>query len=82
MNSNELPSGVSALGSLHDALQVIPTFAIIASPAPLHVEQASLLASSGVSILVVKPLSASLVRFASQCVASLNGKRILVAYNL
>lgn len=82
LNSNELPSGVSALGSLHDALQVIPTFAIIASPAPLHVEQASLLASSGVSILVEKPLSDSLVRFASQGGASLNGKRILVAYNL
>src|SRR5947209_6064966 len=45
---------------LEEALADPPTAAVVATPAPLHVPQATRLAEAGVHVLIEKPLSVSL----------------------
>src|SRR5262245_30733004 len=52
--------GVPAFSDLAAALARRPTAAIIATPAPLHVPQASQLVEAGLHVLIEKPLSVSL----------------------
>ncbi len=49
-----------AFATLEDALEQGVDCAVIATPAPLHVPQATQLAEQGVSLLIEKPLSVSL----------------------
>src|SRR5690606_9687506 len=48
------------LPTLTDALEVKLQFAVIASPAPLHLAQASMLLKAGIPVLIEKPLASSL----------------------
>src|SRR5579872_6419572 len=52
--------GVKRHTDLDAALGTQPSAAVIATPAPLHVAQATRFAEAGVSILIEKPLSVSL----------------------
>lgn len=69
--------------SLAAAIAWAPDLAVIASPAPLHLDQACLLLDAGIPVLIEKPLSDSLgrVRDASPLLAR-HRDRIEVAYNL
>jgi predicted dehydrogenase len=50
-------------GSLDDALHEPPSAAVIATPAPHHIAQATALARAGVHVLIEKPLGTSLEGF-------------------
>jgi predicted dehydrogenase len=52
--------GVPAHCNLEAALAQRPTAAVVATPAPLHVPQATALVEAGVHVLIEKPLSISL----------------------
>jgi len=71
------------LHSMQDALAFAPRAAIVASPAPFHVEAAEALARAGVHLLIEKPLAnhagpaASLVRLCRESSVTL-----AVGYNL
>jgi predicted dehydrogenase len=52
--------GVPVHRDLEAALAHRPTAAVIATPAPLHVPQATILVAAGVHVLIEKPLSVSL----------------------
>jgi predicted dehydrogenase len=52
--------GVPTHCSLQGALAQQPTAAVVATPAPLHVPQATALVEAGVHVLIEKPLSISL----------------------
>lgn len=71
------------LQSMAAAIGWAPDLAVVASPAPLHLEHASILLDSGVPVLIEKPVSDSLGRVRE--LASLLSRyrdRIEVAYNL
>jgi predicted dehydrogenase len=69
--------------SIEQALGAKPLLAIVASPAPFHVEQAAALLRAGVPVLIEKPLSDSLESFAGAGEVLLaNSAKIEVAYNL
>jgi len=52
--------GLPAYGDIDAALAQKPTAAVIATPAPLHVSQATKLIEAGVHVLIEKPLSISI----------------------
>jgi predicted dehydrogenase len=52
--------GVDAFAALDDAVREPPEFAVICTPAPLHVPIAQQLVDRGVHVLIEKPLSTSL----------------------
>ena len=68
---------------IEDALAFGPHFAVIANPAPMHLQSCLMLAAAGVDLLVEKPLSAeiagvaNLLRFCRE-----RGCILQVAYNL
>lgn len=69
--------------SFVDALAFAPDAAIIASPAPCHVEQALALAAGGAHLLIEKPLSTSMQGVDSllqEC--SARGLTLAVGYNM
>ncbi|MCU1762131.1 Gfo/Idh/MocA family oxidoreductase [Pseudomonas sp. 14P_8.1_Bac3] len=69
--------------SIELALLDSPTLAIVASPAPFHVNQALRLIKAGVPVLVEKPLSTSLIEFAAEGGELLEHEdKIEVGYNL
>lgn len=69
--------------SIEEALSAEPMLAIIASPAPLHVDQAATFLRTGIPVLIEKPLSDSLESFARAGEVLLaNSTKIEVAYNL
>ena len=69
--------------NIEEALSAEPMLAIVASPAPLHVDQAATLLRTGIPVLIEKPLSVSLETFASAGEVLLaNSTKIEVAYNL
>lgn len=69
--------------SIEEALGAEPMLAIIASPAPLHVDQAATFLRTGIPVLIEKPLSDSLESFARAGEVLLaNSTKIEVAYNL
>ena len=79
----DVGENVLRFASIQEALATKPDFAIVASPAPWHIEHALLLLEQGVPVLIEKPVADSLER--------LNGFRDLlierasvidVAYNL
>lgn len=83
ISKDEVGEGVIIYDSLAQALTVELTFAIIASPAPWHVENAAQLLHVNVPVLIEKPLSDSLKNFLSQEHALLAHRdKIEVAYNL
>lgn len=71
------------LPSLAAAVAWAPGLAVVASPAPLHLDHACLLLDAGIPVLIEKPLSDSLnrVRDAAPLLAR-HRDRIEVAYNL
>lgn len=83
LNISELPESVMACPSLAHTIEGGPGYAIIASPAPLHVTQAALLLSAGFTVLVEKPLSDSLINFRTHAeTLRLYNDKLAVAYNL
>lgn len=69
--------------SFEEALNAEPMLAIVASPAPFHVDQAAVLLRAGIPVLIEKPLSDSLESFARAGEILLaNSAKIEVAYNL
>ncbi len=71
------------VGSLRDALAKRPVAAIVANPASLHMETATVLAREGVHLLIEKPFSHNskgIARFLSIC----NEKKVclMIGYNL
>lgn len=59
--TNEIPEYANGCFlTIEEAILFAPQAAVIASPAPFHIEIASALAESGVDLLIEKPLSASL----------------------
>lgn len=59
--TNEIPEYANGcFSTIEEAILFAPQAAVIASPAPFHIEIASALAESGVHLLIEKPLSASL----------------------
>lgn len=69
--------------SLEEAVSMQPDFAVICTPAHLHVEQAVGLVSHGIPVLVEKPLSSALDRVDELIEASRSrGLPLMVAYNL
>ena len=71
------------LPSLAAAIAWAPDLAVVASPAPLHLDHAGLLLDAGISVLIEKPLSDSLDRVrAAAPILARHRDRIEVAYNL
>jgi predicted dehydrogenase len=69
--------------SLASALRRRPDFAVIGSPAPFHLAQASELLSAGIPVLIEKPLTHSLDEFRRHAaVLEANRERLDVGYNL
>lgn len=69
--------------TLADAVAWGPELAIVASPAPFHLEHSAALLDAGVPVLIEKPLSDALSRFdALESLFSLHRERIEIAYNL
>ena len=80
--ANDTPATVHLI-SLEEALAWRPDLAVIASPAPLHLDHAVSLLKTGIAVLIEKPLSDSLARhdsLASQLIPWRD--KIEVAYNL
>ncbi|MBI6853130.1 Gfo/Idh/MocA family oxidoreductase [Pseudomonas cichorii] len=83
LDATDVGSNVIIYSSLDHALADRPFLAIVASPAPFHVEQAEPLLRSGIPVLIEKPLSDSLQRFAVSAELLLKSSKIVaVAYNL
>lgn len=60
-----------------------PTFAIVASPAPMHIKHAAELLRAGVPVLVEKPLADTLTSFnAERETFYANGDKVAIAYNM
>lgn len=69
--------------SLADALAWQPQLAVVASPAPWHLEHATALVAAGVPVLIEKPLSDSMATFqAARATLEPHRDRIEVAYIL
>ncbi|MEW5715671.1 Gfo/Idh/MocA family oxidoreductase [Pseudomonas sp. SB113] len=83
LSAEDVGEDTHIYGSIDDALADDPVFAIIASPAPLHVGCAAQLLSQKVPVLIEKPLSDSLERFSDhRDVLLAHKERIEIAYNL
>lgn len=73
----------AVFADLAEAARLQPRFAVIASPAPHHAEQAALLLDMGVPTLIEKPLSASMAALAPfRATLEAHRHRIGVGYNL
>ncbi|MHC8387657.1 Gfo/Idh/MocA family protein [Pseudomonas sp. MDT2-39-1] len=69
--------------SIELALLDRPTLAIVASPAPFHVNQAVRLLQAGIPVLIEKPLSSSMVAFETEGSVLLEHQgKVEVGYNL
>lgn len=78
-----LPHADQCTTSLKEACAFQPEVAIIASPAPFHLETAGALAEQGTHLLIEKPLAAStlgVATFLEQCAK--NNVLVQVGYNL
>lgn len=74
---------VLCFASIQEALAMKPDFAIIASPAPWHIEHALLLLEQGVPVLIEKPVADSLERLGGLHPLLIERASIIdVAYNL
>jgi len=58
--ADDVPCGVTVVRHLEEALVLRPEAAILANPAPFHVDTALALAEAGVHLLIEKPFSVSL----------------------
>lgn len=71
------------LASFDEALAWEPELAVVASPAPLHLDHAVALLETGIAVLIEKPLSDSLARHEALAARLAPWReRIEVAYNL
>jgi predicted dehydrogenase len=79
-----LPAGIvdHELYDSDEALALHPDCAIIANPAPLHAESAIPLVSTGIPVLLEKPLAVDAVAAQALLSAGRNNSRILVGYVL
>lgn len=69
--------------SLDKAIEAKPVLAVVASPSPFHVEQATLLLRAGIPTLIEKPLSDSLASLSNAKKVFEKNKHIVdIAYNL
>lgn len=76
-------SATVCFASFHEALAWKPELAVVASPAPLHLEHAAALLETGIAVLIEKPLSDSLPRHEVLAARLEQWRdRIEVAYNL
>jgi predicted dehydrogenase len=76
-------TATTQLQSMAAAIAWSPDLAVVASPAPLHLEHAVQLLEAGVPVLIEKPLSNSLASARAQApLLALHQDRIEVAYNL
>ncbi|MDD0988426.1 Gfo/Idh/MocA family protein [Pseudomonas shahriarae] len=83
LSADDVGDDTLIYGSLEAALEDNPLFAIVASPAPLHAEYAAQLLNRQVPVLIEKPVSDSLERFAAhRDVLVAHKDRIEIAYNL
>lgn len=83
LSAMDVGDEVFIYGSMDEAFEDHPIFAIIASPAPLHTAFAARLLAQNVPILIEKPLSDSLARFAiDRDVLGEHKNRIEIGYNL
>lgn len=82
--SDKLPEFADGcLISLEQAIEFAPQIAVIASPAPFHVEVAQALAESGAHMIVEKPLADSSVNIPSLLeLCRQRGRVLLIGYNL
>ncbi len=82
--SGDLPPGVDrVVGSAAEALALRPAFAVIATPASVHLAAARTLAEAGLPLLVEKPFSDRLGGVNDIIdLSARNGAALAVAYNL
>ncbi len=73
-----IPANADAVISLEQLVTLEPTYAIIASPAPFHIETASFLLQNNVAVLIEKPL-ADTVESCTQLITSLSSQQNSVA---
>lgn len=86
-SGRSIPLGETAaticLTSFDEALAWQPELAVVASPAPLHLDHAVALLETGIAVLIEKPLSDSLSRYGALATRLEPWRdRIEVAYNL
>lgn len=83
LSSGDVGEGVLILPSIADALAEQPIFAIIASPAPWHIEHSLKLLEAGVPVLIEKPIADSLKRLSAVKDRLIGYSPVVdVAYNL
>jgi predicted dehydrogenase len=71
------------LASMTDAIAWRPELAVVASPAPFHLDHAAALLDAGAAVLIEKPLSDSMGRYDALATRfAAHWARIEVAYNL
>ena len=76
-------AATASLASFAEALAWRPDLAVVASPAPLHLDHAVALLETGIAVLIEKPLSDSLARHTALADRMAPWRdRIEVAYNL
>ncbi|WP_433694808.1 Gfo/Idh/MocA family protein [Herbaspirillum seropedicae] len=81
--STEETAANICFSSFSEALSWRPEMAVVASPAPLHLEHAASLLATGIAVLIEKPLSDSLARHDALAENLIPYRdRIEVAYNL
>ncbi|MCU1733989.1 MULTISPECIES: Gfo/Idh/MocA family protein [unclassified Pseudomonas] len=79
----DVGADVLRFASIQEALATKPDFAVIASPAPWHIEHASLLVAQGIPVLIEKPIADSLERLSGLRDLLIDRESIIdVAYNL
>ncbi|MGP0173311.1 Gfo/Idh/MocA family protein [Pseudomonas sp. NCHU5208] len=83
LSSEDVGEGVLTLSSIALALAEQPIFAIIASPAPWHIEHSLQLLEAGVPVLIEKPIADSLQRLSGVNDRLIGYSPVVdVAYNL
>lgn len=83
LNSGDVGEGVLVLPSIAEALAEQPIFAIIASPAPWHIEHSLQLLEAGVPVLIEKPIADNLQRLTGVYDQLIGYSPLIdVAYNL
>lgn len=83
LSSNPITKNVNDFNNINEALKFDPDIAVIASPAPFHVDTAISLASNGTNLIIEKPISTSFKN--SQKLKKISRNKnieILVGYNL
>ncbi len=80
---DELDERVQRYGSFSEAIAETPKFAIVASPASLHLEHTKALLEAGIHVLIEKPLSDSSQKCAeAKELLISNDSKLAVSYNL